>query len=124
VPEIRLVDLPVICRYSLAVRRESAPAEEVLAVLDASRDAVLAAMGRRPAATPRATAQRATGAKAARGSTRAEPAAGETGEASGPPASSSVAARLTPRQPGSRNPVRALAALPRQEGAPPRRRAR
>ena len=43
--EVRLVDLEVIKRYSLAVRQESAPAEDLLAVLDASRDAVLAAMG-------------------------------------------------------------------------------
>ena len=43
--EVRLVDLEVIKRYSLAVRQESAPAEDLLAVLDASRDAVLAALG-------------------------------------------------------------------------------
>lgn len=43
--EVRLVDLEVIKRYSLAVRQESAPAEDLLAVLDASREAVLAAMG-------------------------------------------------------------------------------
>ena len=46
--EVRLVDLEVIKRYSLAVRQESAPAEDLLAVLDASRDAVLAAMGTAP----------------------------------------------------------------------------
>lgn len=43
--EVRLVDLDVIKRYSLAVRQEWAPAEEVLAVLDATRDAVLHALG-------------------------------------------------------------------------------
>ena len=48
--EVRLVDLEVIKRYSLAVRQESAPAEDLLAVLDASREAVLAAMG--PAELP------------------------------------------------------------------------
>ncbi|MDP9402504.1 MAG: hypothetical protein M3P85_04055 [Actinomycetota bacterium] len=42
--DVRLVDLDVIKRYSLAVRQESAPAEEVLAVLEASRQQVLAAM--------------------------------------------------------------------------------
>lgn len=54
--EVRLVDLEVIKRYSLAVRQESAPAEDLLAVLDASRDAVLAAMGvdAKPARKPRA----------------------------------------------------------------------
>ncbi len=43
--EVRLVDLEVIKQYSLAVRQESAPAEDLLAALDASREAVLAAMG-------------------------------------------------------------------------------
>ena len=43
--EVRLVDLEVIKRYSLAVRQESAPAEDLLAALDASRDAVLALLG-------------------------------------------------------------------------------
>ena len=43
--EVRLVDLEVIKRYSLAVRQESAPAEEVLAALDASREAVMATLG-------------------------------------------------------------------------------
>ena len=43
--DVRLVDLDVIKRYSLAVRQETAPAEEVLAALDASRAAVKAALG-------------------------------------------------------------------------------
>ena len=43
-PDVRLVDLDIIRRYSLAVRQETAPAEEVLAVLDASREIVLAAL--------------------------------------------------------------------------------
>jgi hypothetical protein len=45
-----LTDLDVIRRYSLAIRQETAPAEEVLAVLDASREVVLAAMD--PPAAP------------------------------------------------------------------------
>lgn len=44
-PDVRLVDLEVIKRYSLAVRRDAVPADELLAALDASRDTVLAAMG-------------------------------------------------------------------------------
>jgi hypothetical protein len=52
--EVRLVDLEVIKRYSLAVRQESAPAEDLLAVLEASRDAVLAALG---PATPSKTSK-------------------------------------------------------------------
>ncbi len=43
--EVRLVDLEVIKRYSLAVRQEAAPAEDVLAALDASREVVLAVLG-------------------------------------------------------------------------------
>lgn len=45
--DVRLVDLEVIRRYSLAVRQETAPAEELLAVLDASRKVVLAALNER-----------------------------------------------------------------------------
>ena len=46
--DVNLVDLEVIKRYSLAIRQESAPADEVLAVLELSRDAVLAAMAAEP----------------------------------------------------------------------------
>ena len=49
--DVRLVDLDVIKRYSLAVRQETAPAEELLAALDASREhvaAILDASPRRP----------------------------------------------------------------------------
>jgi hypothetical protein len=46
--EVRLVDLVVIKRYSLAVRQEWAPAEEVLAALDATRDQVSAALEQEP----------------------------------------------------------------------------
>ena len=35
--DVRLVDLDVFKRYSLAIRQEAAPAEELLAVLDATR---------------------------------------------------------------------------------------
>ena len=35
--DVRLVDLEVIKRYSLAVRRDTVPADEVLEALDASR---------------------------------------------------------------------------------------
>jgi hypothetical protein len=43
--DVNLVDLEVIRRYSLAVRQATAPAEEVLAALDASREIVVRAMG-------------------------------------------------------------------------------
>ena len=54
--EVRLVDLEVIKRYSLAVRQESAPAEDLLAALEHSRDAVLAAINvpARPGRAPKA----------------------------------------------------------------------
>ena len=44
-PDVRLVDLDLIKRYSLAIRQETAPAEEVLEVLDATRAQVVAALG-------------------------------------------------------------------------------
>jgi hypothetical protein len=43
--DVNLVDLEVIRRYSLALRQATAPAEEVLAALDASREIVVRAMG-------------------------------------------------------------------------------
>lgn len=43
--DVRLVDLDVVKRYSLAVRKESAPAREVLAALEASREYVLSLLG-------------------------------------------------------------------------------
>ncbi len=49
--DVRLVDLEVIKRYSLAVRRDAVPAAELLEALDASRALVapaLAAEGARP----------------------------------------------------------------------------
>ena len=55
-PDVRLVDLEIIKRFSLAVRAEYGDADEVLAALDASRQAVL-----------RALAPPASGAKAAAG---------------------------------------------------------
>jgi len=62
--EVRLVDLMVIKRYSLAVRQEWAGADEVLAALDASREQVLAALEQAEAPRPRRRA--ATSAKARR----------------------------------------------------------
>ncbi|MDQ1397794.1 MAG: Histone H1-like nucleoprotein [Acidimicrobiaceae bacterium] len=47
-PTVRLVDLDVIKRFSLAVRAESAPAADVLAALEASRVAVLEIIERVP----------------------------------------------------------------------------
>jgi len=65
--EVRLVDLEVIKRYSLAVRQESAPAEDLLAALEHSRDAVLAAMDAAPPTrtSPAKSARKTTAKKAA-----------------------------------------------------------
>ena len=52
--EVPLVDLEVIVRYSLAIRQEMAPAEEVLAALDESRALVLSLLGR---TTPNGSAE-------------------------------------------------------------------
>ena len=57
--DVNLVDLEVIKRYSLAIRQESAPADEVLAVLELSRDAVLAAMAAAPPAKRAAPSRKA-----------------------------------------------------------------
>src|SRR6185295_6567101 len=46
VADVRLVDLEVLKRFSLVLRREFADAEDVLAALDTSRSIVLAALGR------------------------------------------------------------------------------
>ena len=46
--DVRLVDLEVFKRYSLAIRQESAPVEEVLAVLDATRRQIADAVGGPP----------------------------------------------------------------------------
>ena len=54
--EVRLVDLDIIKRYSLAVRQEKATADELLAALDASRAAVEAAI--EAESTPRAGRRR------------------------------------------------------------------
>jgi len=52
--EVRLVDLEIIKRYSLAIRQETAPADELLAALDASRAAVNAAVKRASRSSARA----------------------------------------------------------------------
>jgi hypothetical protein len=57
VAEVRLVDLEVIKRYSLAVRRDTVPAEELLEALEASQAAVRAALGVSP---PPSAARRAS----------------------------------------------------------------
>jgi len=49
--EVRLVDLAVIKRYSLAVRQERAPAEEVLEALEDSAAVVIAALEQDQGAT-------------------------------------------------------------------------
>jgi hypothetical protein len=56
VADVRLVDLEVIKRYSLAVRRDTVPAAEILEALDASRAHVAAVMAAEPASTPPAAA--------------------------------------------------------------------
>jgi hypothetical protein len=57
--EVRLVDLEIIKRYSLAIRQETAPADELLAVLDATREAIAASMKpATPAKAPRKTARK------------------------------------------------------------------
>jgi hypothetical protein len=63
--DVRLVDLDVIKRYSLVVRRDAVPADELLAALEASKRTVLLAIeqdGRaaNASATKRPSTKRAT----------------------------------------------------------------
>lgn len=91
--DVRLVDLEVIKKYSLAVRHDTVPAEEVLAALEASVAVVRAALGPTgrptkpaPARAPKAAAppRRAAPKKAApRGSGSTGTGAAETRRRSG-----------------------------------------
>ncbi|TMK83328.1 MAG: hypothetical protein E6G46_03670 [Actinobacteria bacterium] len=73
--QVRLPDLEVIRRYSIAVRREHAAADEVLEALQADVEAIKRAL--RGSAAPRSTVPRATTprAAAARPAPRKRPAA-------------------------------------------------
>lgn len=64
--DVRLVDLEVIKKYSLAVRHDTVPAEEVLAALEASLEVVRAALGRTGAPTKSAPARAPKAAPASR----------------------------------------------------------
>jgi len=96
VTEVRLVDLEVIKRFSLAVRRDMVPADELLEVLDASRATVLAAMGR--AAPTDGPAVRAGRARTAKGASKA-PGVKATGQ---PAPSAKQAKPRTPTAPRPR----------------------
>jgi len=63
VEDVRLPDLETIRRFSIAVRSEHAPAEQVLEALEMDLQKVQQALGRRPtraAATPRTRSTRST----------------------------------------------------------------
>ena len=79
--DVNLVDLEVIKRYSLAIRQESAPADEVLAVLDLSREAVLSAMAAAPKAKKAAPARKGPTKAAAAKRAPAKKATGRGGAA-------------------------------------------
>ncbi len=81
--EVRLVDLEVIKRFSLAVRRDTVPAAEALEALDASRALVLAAIA---AAGEVAPGEVAAGEVARGEVARGEVAPTHTAEAARPPA--------------------------------------
>jgi hypothetical protein len=73
VDQIRLPDLEVIRRYSIAVRREHAPADEVLDALQADVEAIHRALrGSQPVPRrqPRATPRARPAAKSSRSKTR------------------------------------------------------
>ena len=81
--DVRLVDLEVLKRFSLVLRREFADAEDVLAALDTSRNLVLAALGR-PGAAKAAKAP----AKSQKAPAKAAPAKGAAKPAKAAPAKS------------------------------------
>ena len=58
--EVRLVDLEIFKRYSLAIRQETASAEELLAVLDASRDVIAASLRGKAAASRKPRTKKST----------------------------------------------------------------
>jgi hypothetical protein len=91
VAEVRLVDLEVIKRYSLAVRRDTVPAEELLEALEASQAAVRAALGEAPPAARQTPARRAPRARAASGKDTAP--AGEAAGAAPRPARKAASRR-------------------------------
>lgn len=64
-PDVRIVDLEIIKRFSLAVRTEFADADDVLEALEASLDEVRAAAdgGRKKRRAPKKRASRAKTAK-------------------------------------------------------------
>jgi hypothetical protein len=106
--DVRLVDLEVIKRYSLAVRRDTVPAAELLEALDASRDLVQAALAgeapadgtaRRPRSATPAAAKRAPGKRAAAGRAAAGRAA--TGRAATDPKPGPAAPARRTRREGS-----------------------
>ncbi|HLW18014.1 MAG TPA: hypothetical protein VKV69_11720 [Actinomycetota bacterium] len=70
--QVRLPDLEVIRRYSIAVRREHASADEVLEALQSDIDAIKRAL--RGSAPSRSTAPRSTATAAPRPAARRRPA--------------------------------------------------
>ncbi len=66
--DVRLPDLETIRRFSIAVRSEHAPAEQVLEALEMDLQTVQQALGRpaRAASTPRASTPRAKATRSTR----------------------------------------------------------
>jgi hypothetical protein len=99
---VRLVDLELIKRYSLAVRRDTVDAEELLAALDASRATVEAAIDRDASGTTKGR-RRPAAAPGTAGAARATRAR-QTGKTPGvaTPAARRTTPRPAPPAPGSR----------------------
>ena len=94
--DVRLVDLEVLKRFSLVLRREFADAEDVLAALDTSRNLVLAALGRPAPAKAAAKAPAKAGAK---GVAKGQKAPGKAAPAKGA-AKAAGAAKAPPAKAG------------------------
>ncbi|GAC1531834.1 MAG: hypothetical protein NVS3B12_08500 [Acidimicrobiales bacterium] len=122
VVDVRLVDLEVIKKYSLAVRRDTVPAEELLAALDASREIVLAALGVPQPVAARGS-RRPSGALPSPSSARAprRPRPASTGTRGQTPSDQTPSDQSPSDQTRSKGP-RSAPAVPLERRSPPRRR--
>jgi hypothetical protein len=93
--QVRLVDLEIIKRFSLAIRSEYAEAEDLLHALDASRAEVERALGQRPTGRSTTNTRRAP-SRAAGQSSSAQPAPPK------PPAKAKPRPRAKPATSGKR----------------------
>ena len=118
-PDVRLVDLDVIKRFSLAVRRDAVPAEELLSSLDASRAVVIEALGGGvDAATPAPKVTRAPSPQRARAKAPAAKSPAVKPPAGKPQVTRAPSAQRAPakKAPAKKAPAAKKAGRPRASG--------